>query len=62
MSKYTDLARLHALALQNMASLDFEEFQKRDKEYHEHRDMCIAKYGHRETVYAEYYGVPQTKP
>lgn len=56
--KYRDLATLHMMAISNAASLTFEEAQKRNKEYHDHRDMCIAKYGHREAVEAEYRGVP----
>ncbi len=58
MSKYSDLATLHMMAMRNVAGLTFEEHERRAKAYREHCDMCIKKYGVIESLNAKHYGVP----
>ena len=55
--KQHDLLLLHCMAISN-TPVDPDEAAKSMREYREHRERCIERYGRDASWYAEYYGLP----
>jgi len=60
MNQRHDLLLLHMMAITNTPT-DPDEAAVSMREYREHRERCIERYGRDATWHAEYYGLPAEK-